>query len=86
MDDLFVKEGEDQTSYGFYPARSGGSFDSDKNASKYKCIDEPYELFGNYNEVNATNLIVTFELCDPKKRYTFKSDWLISDALVFLTS
>lgn len=72
--DLFVKEGEDQTSYGFYRSRADANLLSEKDAKNYKCIDEPYELFGNYNEASASNLIVTFELCTPELRDTCKSD------------
>ena len=37
------------------------------------CIDEPFEVFGDYNSNSASNLMVVFDICDPKKR-TCKSE------------
>ena len=81
--DLFVKEGEDQTSYGFYPPHSFATLLGDNDAQKYMCIDEPYELRGNYDDPISSNLIITFELCSLEKRSTCKSDKEISEAIEF---
>lgn len=35
---------------------------------KMKCIDEQYDIFGDFNTNNAANLMVTFEKCDPTVR------------------
>ena len=32
------------------------------------CIDEPYDIFGDFNSRTASNLMVTFELCDESVR------------------
>lgn len=81
--DLYTKEGETQTSYGFFPPSSGATILSEKDAAKYKCIDEPFEIYGNYNSQNFANLIITFELCSLEKRDTCKSDKEISEAIEF---
>ena len=30
-----------------------------------KCIDEPFKIFGSFNTNTASNLMITFEKCDP---------------------
>lgn len=35
---------------------------------KMKCVDEPFEIFGDYNTNVASNLMVTFVKCDPQLR------------------
>ncbi len=34
--------------------------------TKMKCIDEPYQIWGDYNSDIAQNLMVVFERCDTK--------------------
>ena len=53
------------------------------NLNKFKCIDEPIEIYGDYNSWNSVNLVVVFELCTPEKRSTCKNDREISDAIGF---
>ena len=44
------------------------------------CIDEPYEMFGDYESETASNLIVVYEKCDPERRKC-KSPEVIEDSL-----
>ena len=46
------------------------------------CIEEDFEIFGDYNTYAARNLMITFELCDSKER-TCKSDAEIARVLAF---
>ena len=32
-----------------------------------KCIDEPFEFYGNYDTFKGSNLLIVFELCDSNK-------------------
>ena len=32
-----------------------------------QCIAEPYELYGDFNTLSASNLMVVYEICDPNK-------------------
>lgn len=34
---------------------------------KMKCVDEPYDLYGDFSTNIASNLMVVFELCDPSE-------------------
>ena len=62
--------------YKFYRSDSGASLITDRVAfaKKYKCINESYEIFGNYNAPSAANIAITFELCCLDKRSTCKSE------------
>lgn len=56
----------------------GGDFVLDK----MKCIDEPYEINGDYNSDITANVQAVFVKCD--RRYqTCKSDEVINDWLKF---
>lgn len=33
-----------------------------------KCIDEPYEIYGDFNTRTAASLMIVFEKCDPEQR------------------
>ena len=50
-------------------------------SKRFKCINEPYDIWGDYNSDRAQNLMIVYELCDPKIRTTCKSQEEISDAL-----
>ena len=47
------------------------------------CIDEPYNIYGDYNSLRAQNLFITYELCSLEKQETCKSDKEISKAIEF---
>ena len=34
-----------------------------------KCIDEPFEMFGDFDTNIANNLMISFTECDPTLRY-----------------
>ena len=36
--------------------------------SKMKCIDEEFQIWGDYNSDDGQNLMVVFEKCDPGER------------------
>ena len=46
------------------------------------CVNEPYELYGNFNSKGASNLMVVFERCDPGQRIC-KSDEEINEWMSF---
>ena len=46
------------------------------------CIDESFEIFGNYDSNSGSNLMVVFEICDPDKRKC-KTEAEISELLKF---
>ena len=46
------------------------------------CIDEDFDLYGDFNSETASNLMITFELCDEKVR-TCKSRETINEILPF---
>ena len=33
-----------------------------------KCVDEDFQIYGEYNTNIASNLMIVFETCDPEKR------------------
>ena len=45
--------------------KSKSSFDA---SATMKCIDEAYEIKGDYDTNSAANLMVVFDICDPNKR------------------
>ena len=47
-----------------------------------KCIDEDFELYGDFDTNIATNLMVVFDRCDPKER-TCASDEDIDEWMKF---
>lgn len=53
-----------------------------------KCIDEPYEIYGDYNSDVTANLMAVFVKCDPEKRKCKTrqeiDDWLKFKYLVVL--
>ena len=81
-EDMSVSEGETRNEYGFF------SFDPDTvtNEAEVKdrlvCADEPYEIKGHYDSYSAANLMVVYEVCDPKQR-TCKSKEKIEEALAY---
>ena len=47
-----------------------------------KCIDDDYEVHGDFNTYSARNLMIVFEICDSKER-ACKDDETIKKALSF---
>ena len=47
------------------------------------CIDEPYEIYGNYDTKKFDNLLAVLELCSLEKRETCKSDKEIEEVIKF---
>ena len=45
-----------------------------------KCIEDDFEVFGDYNTYAARNLMITFEMCDSNERQC-KSEVEIERAL-----
>ena len=81
LDDFF-SETSDQTEYGFFQADSTALFlQENESYSNFKCIVDPYQVYGNYNTVSLENLMVVYELCSREERTTCKSDQEISDAI-----
>ena len=72
---------KDETSeYGFYPVSESAQNVVKKGGYDLRCIDEPFEVKGDFNTNTAANLMVTFELCDSSKR-TCKPWSVIEEAL-----
>ena len=54
------------SSYGFYDLHeSTATWTSFREAMK--CIDEPFDIYGDFNSNSASNLMVAFEKCDQEK-------------------
>ena len=75
-----MKGGETRSSYGFFKS----SEVTEKVLTAYMdtlyCINEPFEMFGDYESETASNLIVVYEKCDPERRKC-KSPEVIEDSL-----
>lgn len=53
----------------FYSPSKLSKLDLAKFGKTLKCIDaEPFDLLGSFETSKASNLMVTFDLCDPAKR------------------
>ena len=48
-----------------------------------KCIEDPYEIYGDYSSAKTANLLVLFVKCDPRDRNDCKSDDEIKQWLKF---
>ena len=68
-DDFFKREEGDtnESIYGFYKL-SEGTEAVLKDGYNLKCIDEDLSIYGDFNTYTASNLMVTFERCNPKER------------------
>ena len=80
---MIAAKGQSQTDYGFYPIDIGSAAVSDGLSNRFKCIDEPFEIYGDYVSDRSSNLMLVYELCDISKRSTCKSNEEIQDALEF---
>ena len=80
-EDLITKDGQLQTEYGFFKVDERSSALGENITNRFKCIDEPYDIWGNYDSDRGKNLMIVYELCDPEIRSTCKSQEEISDAL-----
>ena len=47
-----------------------------------RCIDQDYEVYGDFNTYSTSNLMIVLELCDSKER-TCKDDETIKKALQY---
>lgn len=71
---MITADGQSQTNYGLYPIDEGSAAVQDGISKRFKCIDEPYQIYGDYISDRTSNLMLVYELCDIKKRSTCKSD------------
>lgn len=39
-----------------------------------KCLEQPYELWGDFDSTESSNLMIVFELCDQAKRDDCEED------------
>ena len=81
-EDDFKSVNREPSAYGFYTM--DGSTEDIVNKSGYdlRCIDEEFNVRGDFNTNSAENLMITFELCDSTKR-TCKAKSVIEEALDF---
>ena len=74
----------------FYDTNPSSKQDLANNWRKLKCIRDPQQLslYGNYDTELAANLIIVFELCDPKLRKCKTEDqirnWMESKYIITL--
>ena len=68
MEDFPVKGGQTQSNYGFFKSSEVTERVLTTYMDSLYCIDEPYEMFGDYESETASNLIVVYEKCDPERR------------------
>ena len=66
--------------YGFYPLKKGLNKDIVTDNKHMRCIDEEYEIQGDFDSYSARNLMIVFDICNPKLR-TCKSKKFIEYAL-----
>ena len=65
-EDFMVQSGSDSSEYGFY--QPDQTIESAYDSKEFlKCIDEPFEFYGNYDTYKGSNLLIVFELCDSNK-------------------
>lgn len=91
--DDFAKNDDDFEAGKFYPLRDkfrgkhggsdGSEFGYEFYQEKMKCIDDGYELFGDYDSVQASHLLIVFELCDRDHRADCLSDDEIKEWMEF---
>lgn len=67
----------------FYPMHARSVGQANFLLHKMKCIDEAYELFGDYHADAASNVQAVFVRCDPSKQTTCASEQEIEDWLKF---
>ena len=75
------KDGEGLSSYGFYPLDPTAKA-LVNDAYQMLCIDEPYNIYGDFDSRAAANLMVTFEVCNEMERKC-KSRNEIKNALAY---
>ena len=66
-EDFKVDEATGVSSYGFFDLHETTKMWTTFHES-FKCIDEPYDVYGDYNSNAAGNLMVVFDKCDPAKQ------------------
>ena len=64
-DDFEADESTGVSRYGFYPLNSRTEYWTTYR-SNFQCIDEPYDVYGNWNTNTGGNLMIVFERCDPE--------------------
>ena len=57
-------EGE-TSAYGFHPMDEATRTIVLESSYHLRCIEDQYEIKGDFNSNAASNLMVTFEICDP---------------------
>ena len=58
---------QDESSYGFIPESDSYTIDTFKkrlDEGSFWCIDEDYEIYGDYDGMKASNLMVVFDRCN----------------------
>lgn len=82
--DFEINDGEQRSSYGFYAMDESTENVVTESGYEVMCIDEPFEVIGDFNSGTAKNLMVTYELCDRTKiGNVCKSEEVINEALKF---
>ena len=65
IESLEAKEGQ-TSNYGFFRMDERTEIIVNKSSYQLRCIDDDYEIKGDFNSNAASNLMVTFQVCDPK--------------------
>ena len=69
-----------KNAYGFYPMSDSAKTIVNDDWYSLKCIDDDFEISGNFNSDTASNLMVVFEICDSSKQ-TCKDEKIINEFL-----
>ena len=81
-EDISVGEGQARNDYGFYPMEPDTVGNLEAVMGELQCIDQDFSLKGHFDSQSTRNLMVVYELCDPKKRKC-KSPEAIEQALQY---
>ena len=60
-----AEEGQ-KSAYGFFPMDDTTEIIVNQSSYQLRCIDSDYEIKGDFNSNAASNLMVTFQVCDPE--------------------
>ena len=53
----------EMSGYGFHPLDAMSDYLAN-DVYQLLCIDEPFNVYGDFNSMRSSNLMVTFEVCD----------------------
>ena len=67
-DDLSIGEHQSRNEYGFYPFDENTIGIIESLRERMMCIDEKFEISGDFDSQTAQNLMIVYEICDPLKR------------------